>query len=98
MLFLQVLSLGVASLVSGSEMEESETADSHVIHSLHPPVSAGLYGLPYNPIIYPPYGYPGYPDTTGPAFRTPYDVTHDGDINVSELDLASLIKITRLGV
>ena len=91
MLFLQVLSLGVASLVSGSEMEESETADSHVIHSLHPPVSAGLYGLPYNPIIYPPYGYPGHPDTTGVVFRTPYDVTHDGDINVSELDLTSLI-------
>ena len=77
---MQVLCL--ASLVRGSDkMEETETADSHVIHSLHPSsVSGGLYGLPYNPILYPPYGYPGYPD-----IRTPYDATLDGDIHVSKL-------------
>ena len=61
-------------------MEETETADSHVIHSLHPP-SGGLYGLPYNPILYPPYGYPGYPDIRTPS----YDAAHDGDIHVSKL-------------
>ena len=86
--FLQVFCLGVfcMGMVRGSDkMEESETADSHVIHSLHPPVSAGLYGLPYNPILYPPYGYPGYPDTTGPLLRSPYN---DRDINVSELYLS----------
>ena len=64
-------------------MEETETADSHVIHSLHAPsVQGGLYGLPYNPILYPPYGYPGYPDIRTPS----YDAAHDGDIHVSKTD------------
>ena len=68
------------SLVRGSDkMEETETADSHVIHSLHPP-SGPLYGLPYNPILYPPYGYPGYPDIRTPS----YDAAHDGEIHVSK--------------
>jgi len=45
----------VSGEVMSSEMAESES----VIHSLPPPP----HNLPYSPIIYPPYSYPGYSNT-----------------------------------
>ena len=82
---------GLAPGLGADKMQEAASADSRVIHSLPAPSSPGVYSLPYNPIVYPPYGYPGYPDTTGLVFRTPYDVrevqdalrTLDGDVSVS---------------
>ena len=47
--------------VLATEMVESES----VIHSLphSPPLQGGVngYPIPYSPLVYPPYGYPGYP-------------------------------------
>ena len=77
------------SLVMGNEMAESES----VIHSLPP---SPPHHLPYSPIIYPPYNYPGY--TEAIILRSPISAreledairTQDGDKPVSS---NSLIKV-----
>ena len=56
-----MLQLTWMGVVVATEMVESES----VIHSLphSPPQQTGLngYPIPYSPLVYPPYGYPGYP-------------------------------------
>ena len=81
-----VLVVGVFGSGDSSEMTESES----VIHSLPPtPLHSYPHNLPYSPIVYPGYGYPGYKEAI--LLRSPFDVqevqdalrTKDGDITVS---------------
>ena len=70
--------------VLATEMVESES----VIHSLphSPPLQGGVngYPIPYSPLVYPPYGYPGYPPEMQSSVREIHDAirTQDADLLV----------------
>ena len=71
----QILLLTWLGLLVATEMAESES----VIHSL----PHNGYPIPYSPLVYPPYGYPGYPHEMH-SVREVHDAirTQDADLLV----------------
>ena len=74
-------------LLTWEGLQATEMAES-VIHSLphSPSLQTGLngYPIPYSPLVYPPYGYPGYPHEMH-SVREIHDAirTQDADLLVS---------------